>query len=238
MSSPTIFPHRHCTAAGRPGRHHHSQPHDVAVAIMRELRLRFPQTPVSYQDAGPDAAVPPGGPGLRVLGAHIDHPAGHAACPVLVCGPAPVRRHGAVAAAVDDEAGPGTIVRYAGSQARRLDVALRAVHVWTGRQMSAAGVRAPGQDEVSDADRLLAAALYRDLPDAEAGDAERQILHDADPVRALVALSAGLSLLVVGARTAGATTGCDVLGSTARGLLGRTACPLAVLPPVAEDTAW
>jgi nucleotide-binding universal stress UspA family protein len=85
-----------------------------------------------------------------------------------------------------------------------------------------------------DADCLLASVLYEALPAADADVAEREILHDSDPVRALAALSAGLSLMVVAA----AATGGGTLGSTAAGLAGRTACPLVVVPATEESAVW
>jgi hypothetical protein len=82
-----------------------------------------------------------------------------------------------------------------------------------------------------DADRLLSAVLYDHLGESDAAAAEREILHDDDPARALCALSAGASLLVV---AAGA--GDEPLGHTARALVGVTRCPLAVLPPAGAGT--
>jgi Universal stress protein family len=141
---------------------------------------------------------------------------------------------GAVAAAVDDDASAGMVVKYASVEARRLDVPLRVVHVWTGSGTSAAGARLLRHDRMCDADFLLATVLYETLPPAEADIAEREILHDPDPVRALTALSGSLSMLVVSA--AAARHG--VLGGTAGGLVGRTACPLVVVPAVEESAIW
>jgi hypothetical protein len=86
---------------------------------------------------------------------------------------------------------------------------------------------------MSDADRLLSAVLYDHLAQDEAESAEREILHDRDAGRALVALSSQSSLMVVAARSD--RTGEGPLGETARALFGRTACPLAVLPRCDED---
>jgi hypothetical protein len=141
---------------------------------------------------------------------------------------------GAVAAAVNDDASADVVVEYAAAEARRLGVPLRVVHVWTGSGMSATGARLLRHDRMCDADSLLATVLYEALPPAAADVAEREILHDPDPVRALTALSAGLSLLVVAA--AAARRG--VLGHIADGLVGRTACPLVVVPAVAESAIW
>ncbi|MET8148904.1 universal stress protein [Actinoplanes sp. NPDC049668] len=152
--------------------------------------------------------------------------------PVLVSGTAKSSA-GPVVAAVDDDDNPGDILRYAAAQARRLGVPLRVVHVWAGRRNR--------HDTISDADRLLSAVLYDHLTPDQAAAAEREIRHDDDVVRALTALSAGAALLVIAARRR-PTTGSGPLGSTARALLGSTACPVAVLPPNAEPAlganAW
>jgi Universal stress protein family len=157
-----------------------------------------------------------------------------AAEPVRVPGTAQVPAGGAVAAAVDDDASADMVVKYASAEARRLDVPLRVVHVWTGGTTSAAGARLLRHDRMCDADSLLATVLYETLPAAEADIAEREILHDPDPVRALTALSGSLSLLVV----ASAAARRGVLGGTAGGLLGRTACPLVVVPAAEGSAIW
>ena len=156
------------------------------------------------------------------------------AAPVRVPGTGHVPLGGAVAAAVDDDASADIVVKYASAEARRLGVPLRVVHVWTGSGTSAAGARLLRHDRMCDADHLLATVIYETLSDAEADIAEREILHDPEPVRALAALSAGLSVLVVAAAAARGR----VLGSTAGGLLGRTACPLVVVPAIEEYAVW
>lgn len=153
---------------------------------------------------------------------------------ILVPGTGPACPGGPVAAAVDDDANADAVVRQARAEARRLGVPLRVVHVWTGSGSSATGARLLRHDRMCDADCLLANVLYEALPAAEADIAEREILHDSEPVRALAALSAGLSLVVVAA----AVTGGRVLGSTAAGLAGRTACPLVVVPATGESAVW
>ena len=152
---------------------------------------------------------------------------------ILVPGTGPTCPGGPVAAAVDDDANADAVVKQASAEARRLGVPLRVVHVWTGSGSSATA-RLLRHDRMCDADCLLANVLYEALPAAEADIAEREILHDSEPVRALAALSAGLSLVVVAA----AVTGGRVLGSTAAGLAGRTACPLVVVPATGESAVW
>jgi hypothetical protein len=67
-------------------------------------------------------------------------------------------------------------------------------------------------------------------PTPHAPTAERAILHDDDAGRALRDLSHECRLLVVSSATG--TTGSRVLGETVVSLIGRIACPLAVvLPP-------
>jgi hypothetical protein len=156
------------------------------------------------------------------------------AAPVRVPGTGHVPLGGAVAAAVDDDASADIVVKYASAEARRLGVPVRVVHVWTGSGTSAAGARLLRHDRMCDADHLLATVLYETLPPAEADIAEREILHDPDPVRALAALSTSLSLLVV----ASAAARHGVPGHTADGLVGRTACPLVVVPAAKESAIW
>lgn len=205
---------------------------DVASAILRELRQRSSEPAISCltsreaDDAGP--ARPERGE-IRV----VNETGGQAAGPVLVSGTAPGSRRSVVAAAVDDDTNPGRILRYAAAEARRLDVPLRVVHVWTGFGTSVRGARMSRHDRMCDADCLLSAVLYDHLTQEEADATEREILHDEDAVNALIALSAEASLIVVGARSEPATGG-EPLGDTVRALLGRTACPLAVLPPCPE----
>ncbi|HEY7272513.1 MAG TPA: universal stress protein [Actinoplanes sp.] len=154
--------------------------------------------------------------------------------PLVVPGTGHVAAGGAVAAAVNDDSSADVVVRYASAEAHRLNVPLRVVHVWTSGETPATGARMLRHDRMCDADGLLATVLYEALPTAEADVAEREILHDPDPVRALTALSPSLSLLVV----AGAAARGRDLGGTPGGLLGRTACPLAVVPAAEESATW
>lgn len=182
----------------------HEQPVDeVAAAIRRRIADRSPDVTVTRAPA-PAATVP-----------------------VVVDGSAPARRPTVVAAAVDDDGNPERILTFAAAKARELGVPLRVVHVWTG-DGSPGGVRMCRHDRISDADRLLTTILYDHLPPEEAAEAEREIVHDADPVHALAQVSAQAALLVVAARSDPAGGG--PLGDTVRELVGRTACPLAVLP--------
>jgi universal stress protein family protein len=212
MSPSTILPDRNTVDARRP--QPGAGPEQLLTAIAQQLRSRSPETSASYADVA------------------VDHPLG--AFPVLIPGTAQAPSGGAVAAAVNDDASADMVVRYASTEAHRLDVPLRVVHVWTGSGVSATGARLLRHDRMDDADHLLATVIYETLPDADADIAEREILHDPEPVRALTALSAGLSLLVVAAAAARGRA----LGSIAGGLLGRTACPLVVVPAIEESAVW
>lgn len=154
--------------------------------------------------------------------------------PVVVPGTGQAPAGGAVAAAVNDDASADMVVKYASAEARRLGVPLRVVHVWTSGETSATGARLLRHDRMCDADCLLATILYEALPAAEADVAEREILHDPEPVHALTALSASLSLLVVAAAAARGRA----LGGTTGGLLGHTTCPLVVVPAAEESAVW
>jgi nucleotide-binding universal stress UspA family protein len=118
-----------------------------------------------------------------------------------------------VLAAIDDDSGQCAVLAYAHEQAALRGVPLRVVHVWANRR-----------ERMAEADRLTSGSAATHLPADEAGRVERQILHDADPARALIALSREAVLLVVAARPGGS------LGSTAGRLAGRTCCPLAIVP--------
>jgi nucleotide-binding universal stress UspA family protein len=200
---------------------------DIATAVLRELRRQSPRTAVPCLTGAVDVLRAQREQGVPWICASA---AEGATGPVWVGGRAPGEEHSIVAAAVDDDGNPGLIIRYAAEQARRAAVPLRVVHVWTGHRTSTQGTRLSRHDRMSDSDLLLSAVLYDHLPAAEAGIAEREILHDRDPVRALIAMSAAASLIVVGARSS-LMMGGDPLGDTVRGLVGRTVCPLVVLPP-------
>jgi nucleotide-binding universal stress UspA family protein len=72
---------------------------------------------------------------------------------------------------------------------------------------------------------LLAANLTVDA----ARQVERDVLHDPEPAEALVALSASASLLVVG-MSSDRPAASEAPGSTTRAILGRTRCPVVVVP--------
>lgn len=202
---------------------------EMSTAVQRELRERFPRRVVTRRTGrGADPARLRASDGeIPLLGTPWADPDGRST-PVVVIGgtdPAPGRP---VVAAVDDDACTSRVVRYAAEQARRLAVPLRVVHVWTGRDRATPCPRSTYHDGASNADRLLSAVLYDHLPAAEADAAEREIRHDSETVPALAALSATASLVVVAACSRPPSAG-EPLGDTVRALVGRTACPLAVL---------
>ena len=118
-----------------------------------------------------------------------------------------------VLAAIDDDTGPRPVLAYAREQAARQGVPVRVVHVWSRRRLT-----------MAEADHLTSGYVANCLPPHDAGTVERQVVHDADPARALIALSREAVLLVVAAKPDGS------VGSTVGRLSGRTCCPLAVVP--------
>ncbi|MEV4703017.1 universal stress protein [Actinoplanes sp. NPDC049316] len=178
------------------------RPDDIAAAIRDLLRGRRP-----------------GGAGPVIAGDAV-----------LVPGRSPHSAATAVVAALDDDANPRRILPFSAIEAVRRGVPLRAVHVWTRHGRPPEGVRRCRHDRMTDADLLLSQVLYDYLPVDEADAAEREILYDDEPVRALVELSRTSALLVLAARGLGGAG--QAVGSTVRGLVGRTHCPLIVLPPV------
>jgi universal stress protein family protein len=213
---------------------------EIGAALVRELQRRFPQrTVTALDDPGGGAGlalVRQSGAELRVVRTCWPDPDGRAAPAVLVSGAGPEPHEAVVAAAVDDDASPGRVVRCAAEQARRAGTPLRVVHVWTGRPRPGPCPHIRRGDDFSDADRLLSAVLYDNLPQDQAGRAEREILHDPEAVPALIALSTHAALIVVAAASWPSGAG-GPLGETVRALAGRTACPLAVLAPEGGATS-
>jgi len=152
----------------------------------------------------------------------IQRPTGQA---IVLPGSASGRRGGYVLAAIDGDGNAGKVIGYARTQANRLGMPLRLVHVWT------------GEESVSQADRLLSEVLYEHLPPGEVEAAERQIVHDGEPTDALRALSRDGALLVM-ASASRSTVHDRPLGDTARRLAGRTECPLAILPATGPAKSW
>lgn len=207
---------------------------DVAAAIRRHLRRRLPSAMSSSPAPPQDGRTRTESSDIPIVSVERTEADGDVPGAVLVSGHAGGRVGAVVAAAVDDDAGPEPVIRYAAAQARRLGVPLRLVHVWTGTAKIRDGVRVTRLDRMSDADLLLSTVLYDHLTTKQAEATEREILHDPDVVRALISLSAEAALIVVAARGTPTTTD-GSLGGTVQGLVGRTACPLAVLAPAGLD---
>ena len=133
--------------------------------------------------------------------------AGRAFCPVVVArGPRPTA--GPVVAAVDGSPWSVQALRHAAIEARRLGVVVEAVLV-----VERPGLRAEDQGR-----RVLAATVgaVREL------GRSRSRLLTGDPGPALVRVSARARMIVLGPR---GTEGSALLGSVARQLLHRGACP-------------
>lgn len=136
---------------------------------------------------------------------------------------------GPVIVALDDDDNVAVLLRHGRPAAARLGVALRVAYVWSDcRPPDCAHHRCCHRD-LAEAKRLLTALLDEHLTVEAAQQVERDVIHDTDPGPALTALSSNASLIVVGSSSHRPTTG-DVLGATTRALLGRTGCPVLVVP--------
>jgi len=149
--------------------------------------------------------------------------------PVVVPGTDMPTSTGPVLVALDDDDNAGALVRHGRRLAARFGVALRAAYVWSGcRPPDCAHHRCCHRD-LAEARRLLCELLDEHLTADEIRQVERDVLLSADPAEALIALSASASMLVVGSssdRPASPAT----LGATTRAILGRTRCPVLVVP--------
>jgi nucleotide-binding universal stress UspA family protein len=169
-----------------------------------------------------------------LLGSVSLHVAAHADCPVVVLrgshdNQAVPGTHGRILLAVGDEGKESPAVRFAYEEARRRRVPLEAVRVWrhpaheTTDHPLLAGEPARLHEEK--AVEILEAALAGAPGDVEV--VRRTVEGHAR--RALVDLSHGADLLVVGAERRDATFGLQ-LGRVAHAVLHHSACPVAVVP--------
>jgi nucleotide-binding universal stress UspA family protein len=183
---------------------------------------------------------------LLVLAAHRDHTtspqpadpigarvAAHAGCPVIIDPPEQAGLAGPVLLGADDEAEGHAVIEYAYAEAWVRNAALRVVHVWAELPGAALSTVNPFAYDASaaaeDADRLMAEALAGwawDYPDVVV---RRQPVHDPNVADALLGLSAEAALMVVSARHHAGFSGL-ALGSVTGALIGRTHCPLAIVP--------
>lgn len=155
-------------------------------------------------------------------GATDDHP-------IAVRGTHAPTRHGPVVVALDDDNNAGPLLRHGCAAATRLGVALRVVHVWSDCRPPDCPHHRRCHRDLGEADRLLSALLDEHLPDETAPPIEREILHEPDPAEALIALAASASTLVVGS-SSDDPIGSGSPGATTRAILGKTRCPVLVVP--------
>ncbi|GAA0504709.1 hypothetical protein Ade02nite_70590 [Paractinoplanes deccanensis] len=135
---------------------------------------------------------------------------------------------GPVVVAVDDDDNAGALLRHGRREAGRLGVPLRVAYVWSDCRPPDCPHHRRCHRDLGGASRLVDLLVREHL--AEPGPPlEREVLHDPDPAAALVALSAGASLLVIGS-SSDRPAHVGALGGTTRAVLGRTRCPVAVVP--------
>lgn len=149
--------------------------------------------------------------------------------PLVVRGTHALTHRGPVMVALDDDGNAGMLLRHGYEVAARLGVAMRVVHVWSDCRPPDCPHHRRCHRDLGQADRLLAALLDEHLPIEAARRIERDVLHAPDPAEALVALAASASALIVGS-SSDRPTGGGTLGTTTRAVLGRTRCPVLVVP--------
>ena len=111
--------------------------------------------------------------------------------------------------------------------AEQLGVPLRAAYVWSDCRAPDCPHHRRCHRDLGEAGHLLTTLVDEHL--ATAPLIEREVMHAEDPVEALVALSAEASVLLVGSSSDLPVPG-GAFGGTTRRLLGRTACPVVVVP--------
>jgi nucleotide-binding universal stress UspA family protein len=185
---------------------------------------------------------------LIVIAAHHDHltspkpadpisaqVAAHATCPVIISPIGSAGMVGPVVLGANDEAEGRAVIEYAFVEALVRGVALHVVHVWAELPDAALSTVDPFAYDASaaaeDADRLMAEALAgwtwtSKYPDVVV---RRQAVHDPNAALAMLRLSTDAALMVVGARHHAGLSGL-LLGSVTGALIGRTHCPLAIVP--------
>jgi nucleotide-binding universal stress UspA family protein len=159
--------------------------------------------------------------------------AAYAHCPVITDPAGYAGMVGPVLLGMDDEAEEPAVIEYAFVEAWVRGVELCGVHVWAELPGGALSTLDPfaydAAAAAADADRLLAEALAgwtSRYPDVVV---QRQGLHHPNVAHAMIGLSTGAALIVVGARHHTGLSGL-LLGSVTGALIGRTHCPLAIVP--------
>jgi nucleotide-binding universal stress UspA family protein len=149
--------------------------------------------------------------------------------PIVVPGTDSPAGDGPVLVALDDDDNAGALLRRGCGLAARLGVVVRVAYVWSDcRPPDCAHHRCCHRD-LAEAGRLLSGLLDEHLTVEESRRVERDVLHSADPAETLIALSAFASMLVVGSSSDRPGTAA-ALGATTRAILGRTRCPVMVVP--------
>jgi nucleotide-binding universal stress UspA family protein len=164
------------------------------------------------------------------IGARI---AAHAFCPVIVDPAGCAGMVGPVLLGEDNDPAGSATVEYAFVEALVRGVPLRAVHVWAEPPDGALSTVDPfafvAEAATDDADRLMAEALAgwaSTYPDVVV---TRETRHHPNVAQALLGLSAEAALMIVSARQHPNLSGL-LLGSVTGALIGRTHCPLAIVP--------
>jgi nucleotide-binding universal stress UspA family protein len=159
--------------------------------------------------------------------------AAHAGCPVIIGPAGSAGLVGTVLLGVSEDAEGPAVIEYAFVEALVRGVELRVVHVWAELPGGALSTVDPfaydGAAAAEDADRLMAEALAgwtTKYPDVVV---RRQAMHDPNVAHAMLGLSTYAALIVVGSRHHAGLSGL-LLGSVTGALIGRTHCPLAVVP--------
>ncbi|WP_127509711.1 universal stress protein [Actinoplanes solisilvae] len=135
---------------------------------------------------------------------------------------------GPVLVAVDDDDNAESLLLRGREEAGRLGVPMRVTYVWSHCRPPACTHHRRCHRNLGEASRLLNTLVDEHLTEEDLPPVERDVLHDEDPAGALLELSSGASLLVIG--SASETHGPDdALGDTCRALVGRTRCPVAVV---------
>jgi nucleotide-binding universal stress UspA family protein len=177
-------------------------------------------------DTGADAGA---GPGTTVADSGFADFGSPEHSPVVIHADRPHNTSGPILVALDDDENPAALAAYGLAEALRRGVALRTVYIWTDCRPPACDHHLACHRNLEEASRLLSVIVDEHLTGGEANDIERDVLHYADPVQALVELSASASLLIVGASSRRPGPGV-LLGDTTRALVARARCPLAVVP--------
>jgi nucleotide-binding universal stress UspA family protein len=146
---------------------------------------------------------------------------GRTSCPVVVVREVPSLPRAEMVVGVDCSPAGDAVLRFAFAEAAVRGVELHAVHAWTPRD-------AGDGSEQAEQGRTVAEALVSwrtRYPDVKV----IEHLVQEHPVQALLQVSTGADLLVVGSHGHGGLTGL-ILGSVSQALLHHAACPMAVIP--------